>query len=90
MVLGHLQRGGTPTTFDRLLSLRFGAAATLLENAAPPHMVEIIEKYKATVCFTAPTAYRVMLRAMDEGAIDAGVAACLYTGSGKAARASVA
>lgn len=27
MVLGHLQRGGAPTTFDRLLSLRFGAAA---------------------------------------------------------------
>jgi 6-phosphofructokinase 1 len=25
--LGHLLRGGTPTSFDRLLSLRFGAAA---------------------------------------------------------------
>lgn len=48
--------------------LRFGAAATLLENASPPNMVEIIEKYRATVCFTAPTAYRAMMRAMDEGA----------------------
>ena len=27
VVLGHLLRGGTPTTFDRLLSLRFGAAS---------------------------------------------------------------
>lgn len=27
MVLGHLQRGGSPTTYDRLLALRFGAAA---------------------------------------------------------------
>ena len=27
LVLGHLQRGGSPTTFDRLLALRFGAAA---------------------------------------------------------------
>jgi len=27
LVLGHLQRGGGPSTFDRLLSLRFGAAA---------------------------------------------------------------
>ncbi len=27
LVLGHLQRGGSPTTFDRLLGLRFGAAA---------------------------------------------------------------
>jgi 6-phosphofructokinase 1 len=26
-VLGHLLRGGSPTTFDRLISLRFGAAA---------------------------------------------------------------
>jgi len=48
--------------------LRFGATATLLENAAPPNMIEIIEKYRATVCFTAPTAYRAMMRAMDEGA----------------------
>ena len=48
--------------------LRFGATATLLETASPPNMIEIIEKYRATVCFTAPTAYRAMLRAMDEGA----------------------
>jgi 2-aminobenzoate-CoA ligase len=48
--------------------LRFGAAATLLENASPPNMIEIIEKYRATVSFTAPTAYRAMLKAMDEGA----------------------
>src|SRR6185503_17217273 len=27
VVLGHLLRGGTPTAFDRRLSLRFGAAA---------------------------------------------------------------
>ena len=51
-----------------IFPLRFGAAATLLENASPPNMVEIIEKYKATVCFTAPTAYRAMLRAMEDGA----------------------
>ena len=48
--------------------LRFGAAATLLEQASPPNMVEIIQQYRATVCFTAPTAYRFMLKAMDEGA----------------------
>jgi len=30
LVLGHLQRGGGPTTFDRLLALRFGAAAVRL------------------------------------------------------------
>ena len=51
-----------------IFPLRFGAAATLLEVATPSSMIEIIEKYRATVCFTAPTAYRVMLRAMDAGA----------------------
>jgi len=51
-----------------IFPLRFGATATLLENASPPNIIEIIETYKATVCFTSPTAYRAMLRAMDEGA----------------------
>ncbi len=51
-----------------IFPLRFGATATLLETASPPNMIEIIEKYRATICFTAPTAYRFMLQAMDEGA----------------------
>ncbi|NOX39906.1 MAG: AMP-binding protein, partial [Alphaproteobacteria bacterium] len=51
-----------------IFPLRFGATATLLETASPPNMIEIIETYKATICFTAPTAYRAMMRAMDEGA----------------------
>ena len=48
--------------------LRFGATAILLESATPLNLVEMIESYRATVCFTAPTAYRVMLSAMEEGA----------------------
>lgn len=48
--------------------LRFGAAAALLETASPPNLIEIIQKYRATICFTAPTAYRVMLQAMEDGA----------------------
>jgi 2-aminobenzoate-CoA ligase len=51
-----------------IFPLRFGATATLLENASPANMIEIIETYKATICFTAPTAYRAMLAAMDKGA----------------------
>jgi 2-aminobenzoate-CoA ligase len=51
-----------------IFPLRFGATATLLENASPANMIEIIETYKATICFTAPTTYRVMLAAMDRGA----------------------
>src|SRR6201994_252879 len=51
-----------------IFPLRFGATATLLENAAPPEMIKIIETYKATICFTSPTAYRAMMAAMDKGA----------------------
>ncbi len=51
-----------------IFPLRFGATATLLENASPANMIQIIETYKATVCFTAPTAYRAMMAAMDQGA----------------------
>jgi phosphofructokinase-like protein len=43
LVLGHLQRGGSPTTFDRLISLRFGAAAVrLVEEEKFGHMVASI------------------------------------------------
>ena len=51
-----------------IFPLRFGATATLLENASPANMIEIIETYRATVLFTAPTAYRFMLSAVDTGA----------------------
>ena len=51
-----------------IFPLRFGATATLLENASPANMIQIIENYKATICFTAPTAYRAMLGAMEQGA----------------------
>ena len=51
-----------------LFPLRFGATATLLENASPQNLIDIIETYKATVSFTSPTAYRAMMAAMDAGA----------------------
>jgi len=51
-----------------IFPLRFGAAAALLEDASPAKMIEIIETYRATICFTAPTAYRAMLAAHDGGA----------------------
>ena len=51
-----------------IFPLRFGAAAALLEEATPQNMVDLIERYRASIVFTAPTAYRAMLDAMDEGA----------------------
>ena len=46
-----------------IFPLRFGATATLLENASPTNMIDIIETYKATISFTSPTAYRAMMAA---------------------------
>ena len=41
-VLGHLQRGGSPTTFDRILGTRFGlAAVTFLEGKAHGQMTAL-------------------------------------------------
>ncbi|MFC3050645.1 AMP-binding protein [Kordiimonas pumila] len=51
-----------------IFPLRFGATATLLEDATPARLIEIIETYSATICFTAPTAYRAMMAAMEKGA----------------------
>jgi 2-aminobenzoate-CoA ligase len=51
-----------------IFPLRFGAATTLLEDASPANMIGIIEAYRATISFTAPTAYRAMLAAKDDGA----------------------
>jgi 6-phosphofructokinase 1 len=40
VVLGHLQRGGAPTSFDRMLATRFGARAVELLMAGQfDHMV---------------------------------------------------
>lgn len=56
VVLGHLLRGGTPTATDRLLALRFGAAAVraldegstgIMVTLAPPD-VRYIPLYEAT------------------------------------------
>jgi 2-aminobenzoate-CoA ligase len=44
-----------------LFPMRVGAASVLLEQAPPPNLLEAIARFRATVCFTAPTAYRAML-----------------------------
>ncbi len=49
-----------------IFPLRFGAASVLYEAAAPPVMGEIIARHRATICFTAPTAYRVVLQSVED------------------------
>jgi 2-aminobenzoate-CoA ligase len=43
--------------------LRAGAASLLIEKATPVELAEAVERHHATVVFTAPTAYRAILRA---------------------------
>ncbi|HUZ30536.1 MAG TPA: AMP-binding protein [Xanthobacteraceae bacterium] len=44
-----------------LFPLRIGAATVLLEKAGPDDLLPAIDTFGATVCFTAPTAYRAMV-----------------------------
>jgi 2-aminobenzoate-CoA ligase len=49
-----------------LFPLRVGASTILLENPAPDNLMAAIGKFGATICFTAPTAYRYILGKMAE------------------------
>ncbi len=51
VTLGHLQRGGSPTTFDRLLALRFGAEAT---RAVAAESFGIMVSYRPPSVTTVP------------------------------------
>jgi 2-aminobenzoate-CoA ligase len=44
-----------------LFPLRVGAASILLERAPPEELIAAIAAERATICFSAPTAYRMML-----------------------------
>jgi 2-aminobenzoate-CoA ligase len=44
-----------------LFPLRVGAATVLLEKLTPEALLQAIQEYRATVCFTAPTFYRQMV-----------------------------
>jgi 2-aminobenzoate-CoA ligase len=46
--------------------LRIGASALLIERATPTELAEAVERFGANVLFTAPTAYRAILRAGQE------------------------
>jgi 2-aminobenzoate-CoA ligase len=52
-----------------LFPLRAGAATLLVEKASPDELADAIEKHDVSVCFTAPTAYRAMLKAGRAGAL---------------------
>ena len=43
-----------------IFPMRVGAATLLLEQATPPQLLQGIQDHRATIVFTAPTAYRAM------------------------------
>ena len=49
-----------------LFPMRVGASTILLEKASPDDLLAGIERFKATICFTAPTAYRAMLSKLQQ------------------------
>jgi 2-aminobenzoate-CoA ligase len=48
-----------------LFPMRVGASTVLLERAGPDDLLPAIAQHKATICFTAPTAYRAMLSKLE-------------------------
>jgi 6-phosphofructokinase 1 len=76
LVLGHLQRGGSPTHRDRLLALRFGAAAVRMVEQGkfgnivayhPPHMVPVPIDEAIAVMKTVPLDSDTVQTARDLG-----------------------
>ncbi len=49
-ILGHIQRGGTPTAYDRMLTLRYGARAVeILATGDSGVMVALADGHPTTV-----------------------------------------
>ena len=62
-----------------MFPMRIGAATVLLEQGSPGHLLEGIAQHRATVCFTAPTAYRAMLRQLNRDQV-ASLRKCVSAG----------
>ncbi|HET9743775.1 MAG TPA: AMP-binding protein [Terriglobales bacterium] len=52
-----------------LFPMRIGASTVLLEHTSPHDLLAAINAHRATVCFTAPTAYRAMLKEVSRESI---------------------
>jgi len=71
-VLGHLQRGGTPTSFDRWLATRFGAAAVrLAARGGFDRMVALHGSQVTDITLSEATAQPKRVQLSDDGVITA-------------------
>jgi 2-aminobenzoate-CoA ligase len=62
-----------------LFPLRVGAAGVLLEKLTPEGLLAAIDRFRATVCFTAPTFYRQMTPLVPQHDLDS-LRACVSAG----------
>ncbi|MFE4055548.1 AMP-binding protein [Streptomyces sp. NPDC059096] len=75
---GDLFAGSPPLGFTFglgglvIFPMRAGACALLLEQAQPKALLAAIGEHRVSVLFTAPTAYRVMLDALDASGTERG------------------
>ena len=49
-----------------LFPMYFGASTFLIEKPSPDVLLQAIERYKITICFTAPTAWRILTTKLPE------------------------
>jgi len=49
-----------------LFPMYFGASTFLIEKPSPDLLLKAIQEYKVTICFTAPTAWRVLTTKLNE------------------------
>lgn len=47
-------------------TLRFGASSVLVERATPEVLLQTVERARATVCFSTPSGYKLMLDHLDK------------------------
>lgn len=69
LVLGHLQRGGTPSTYDRLISLRFGAAAVRTLEAGKRNRMVVMQQNRIKTIPLADVADKMKLVPLDSDTI---------------------
>ena len=62
-----------------LFPMRARAATALVEKVAPPDLLDAVRRFRPTILFTSPTAYRALLDRLEEGDI-ASLRQCVSAG----------
>jgi 2-aminobenzoate-CoA ligase len=83
---GDLFLGSPPLAFTfglgglTLFPMRAFASTALVEQVAPPELAKAVAKFKPTILFTSPTAYRAMLDTLDDVSGLASLRQCVSAG----------